>query len=229
MRMSTYVLIAVAPVNLALNVFLVHYTPLGLLGAPLAISITFWLCFVLLVTLTYLSPAHRSNGTWAGFQPGTVLDISSCVYFLKLAVPGILMVGTEWHVFSSVLSSPSETLTLGHRAAFEIVALAAGRLGSLPLAAQSVIMTTDQSECSPHARIRHTHNMLASHEHHTFRDWRRRVRARREPHWRAVRGSSQARQPRLRPSECSGRRCRHDRPHVHQRRKPFSHAVAARA
>ena len=30
------------------------------------------------------------------------------------------------------------------RAAFEIVALAAGRLGSLPLAAQSVIMTTDQ-------------------------------------------------------------------------------------
>lgn len=31
------------------------------------------------------------------------------------------------------------------RAAFEIVALAAGRLGSIPLAAQSVIMTTDQS------------------------------------------------------------------------------------
>ena len=32
------------------------------------------------------------------------------------------------------------------RAAFEIVALAAGRLGELPLAAQSVIMTTDQSQ-----------------------------------------------------------------------------------
>lgn len=30
------------------------------------------------------------------------------------------------------------------RAAFEIVALAAGRLGSLSLSAQSVIMTTDQ-------------------------------------------------------------------------------------
>jgi MATE family multidrug resistance protein len=30
------------------------------------------------------------------------------------------------------------------RWAFEIVAIAAGRLGSLPLAAQSVIMTTDQ-------------------------------------------------------------------------------------
>jgi hypothetical protein len=33
------------------------------------------------------------------------------------------------------------------RAAFEIVALAAARLGSIPLAAQSVIMTTDQSTC----------------------------------------------------------------------------------
>ena len=31
------------------------------------------------------------------------------------------------------------------RAAFEIVALAAGRLGETPLAAQSIIMTTDQS------------------------------------------------------------------------------------
>ena len=32
------------------------------------------------------------------------------------------------------------------RVAFEIVALAAGYLGELPLAAQSVIMTTDQSQ-----------------------------------------------------------------------------------
>ncbi|KAI0820462.1 MATE efflux family protein [Trametes gibbosa] len=125
MRASTYVLILVAPINVALNVLLVHYTPLGLLGAPLAISITFWLCFFLLIVLTYLSPTHRKNQTWAGIQPAVVFDFGSCAYFLKLAVPGILMVGTEW-------------------AAFEIVALAAGRLGTLPLAAQSVIMTTDQ-------------------------------------------------------------------------------------
>ncbi|KAI0662321.1 MATE efflux family protein [Cubamyces menziesii] len=125
MRASTYVLLMVAPVNVALNVFLVHYTPLGLLGSPLAISITFWLCFILLILFTYLSPTHRKNQTWTGFRPAVVFDLGSCFYFLKLAIPGILMVGTEW-------------------AAFEIVALAAGRLGSLPLAAQSVIMTTDQ-------------------------------------------------------------------------------------
>ena len=97
MRLSTYVLIAAAPVNLALNVYLVHHTSLGLLGSPLAISITFWLCFLLLALFTYLSPAHRRNGTWAGFHLGLVLDAGSCAYFLKLAIPGILMVGTEWY------------------------------------------------------------------------------------------------------------------------------------
>ncbi|KAI0357338.1 MOP flippase [Trametes cingulata] len=125
MRASTYVLLIVSPVNVALNVVLVHHTPLGLLGSPIAISITYWLCFFLLILFTYLSPTHRKNQTWAGLQPAVVFDLSSCFYFLKLAIPGVLMVGTEW-------------------AAFEIVALAAGRLGSLPLAAQSVIMTTDQ-------------------------------------------------------------------------------------
>ena len=96
MRASTYVLLMVAPVNVALNVFLVHYTPLGLLGSPLAIAITFWLCFILLILVTYLSPTHRKNQTWTGFRPAVVFDLGSCFYFLKLAIPGILMVGTEW-------------------------------------------------------------------------------------------------------------------------------------
>ena len=45
--------------------------------------------------------------------------------FSRLAALGVIHVGTEWW-------------------AFEIVALAAGRLGTIPLAAQSVIMTSDQ-------------------------------------------------------------------------------------
>ncbi len=96
MRASTYVLLAVAPINLVLNVYFVHYARLGLLGSPLAISITFWLCFVLLVGWTCLSPLHRNNRTWAGFQPAVIFDTGSCLSFLKLAIPGILMVGTEW-------------------------------------------------------------------------------------------------------------------------------------
>jgi MATE family multidrug resistance protein len=125
MRASTLVLIIVWPINLALNVVLVHYTPLGMLGCPIALSITYWLALILLIIATWLSPTHKANGTWGGLQPSAVLNAKSCRGFLGLALPGIFMVGTEW-------------------AAFEIVALAAGRLGELALAGQSVIMTTDQ-------------------------------------------------------------------------------------
>ncbi|KAF8058178.1 mate-domain-containing protein [Lyophyllum atratum] len=110
MRASTIVLLFVFPLNVALNVWLIHGTSLGLLGSP--------------CTFHHLL-AHLENGAWAGFQVKTVLDFRSCYSFLRLAIPGILMVGTGW-------------------SAFEIVALAAVRLGELPLAAQSVIMTTDQ-------------------------------------------------------------------------------------
>ncbi|KIM90270.1 hypothetical protein PILCRDRAFT_94817 [Piloderma croceum F 1598] len=125
MRASTMVLVVVFPINVAVSIALIHHTPLGLLGSPLALSVTYWLSFGLLALYTTFSPTHRRNGTWGGINIKAVLDLNSCVIFLKLALPGILMVGTEW-------------------AAFEIVALAAGRLGELPLAAQSVIMTTDQ-------------------------------------------------------------------------------------
>ncbi|KAG6809774.1 hypothetical protein H0H92_014791 [Tricholoma furcatifolium] len=73
-----------------------------------------------------MSPKHAQNAAWGGFRLDIFLDIQGCWSFLRLALPGILMVGTEW-------------------AAFEIVALAAGRLGELPVAAQSIIMTTDQT------------------------------------------------------------------------------------
>ncbi|KAG1812869.1 MATE efflux family protein [Suillus subaureus] len=125
MKIATWVLIIVSPINIALNIFLVHYTSLGMLGCPVALSITYWCAFFLLIAMTSMSSMHKQNATWGGFQPKAVFNIESCIGFLKLALPGILMVGTEW-------------------AAFEIVALAAGRLGELPLAAQSVIMTTDQ-------------------------------------------------------------------------------------
>ena len=57
----------------------------------------FTLVGLALALLTWRSQAHRKNGTWAGFQLGLVLDAGSCAYFLKLAIPGILMVGTEWY------------------------------------------------------------------------------------------------------------------------------------
>lgn len=90
------VLILVFPINIVVSIALIHYTPLGLLGSPLALSLTYWLSFGLLSLYAALSSTHRANGTWGGFQFRAVFDLSSCWMFLKLAVPGICMVGTEW-------------------------------------------------------------------------------------------------------------------------------------
>jgi MATE family multidrug resistance protein len=98
MRGATVVLAIMFPVNVILNVVLIHYTHLRLLGSPAALSITYWLCFILLGFYTYLSPEHIRNKTWGGLQPRLVFDVRGCVQFLKLALPGIIMVGTEWFV-----------------------------------------------------------------------------------------------------------------------------------
>ena len=67
----------------------------------------------------------RGHECWGGLSLRRALHPAHLVPFARLAVLGIIHVGTEWW-------------------AFEIVALAAGRLGTIPLAAQSVIMTADQ-------------------------------------------------------------------------------------
>ena len=92
------ILIIVFPVNLGISIFLVHHTSLGLLGSPLALSITYWLSFALLSLYTKYSATHKRNGTWGGIQLRTVLDTRSCWEFLKLGIPGIFMVGTEWYL-----------------------------------------------------------------------------------------------------------------------------------
>ena len=99
MRLSTFALVIVSPINLALNVAFVHHTPLRLLGSPLALSITYWIAFFLLALMTVVSPTHRHNETWGGFQIREALALKSVWIFLKLALPGILMVGTEWSVW----------------------------------------------------------------------------------------------------------------------------------
>ena len=96
MRLSTLALIIVSPVNLVLNILLVHHTPLRLLGSPLALSMTYWLAFMILVILTVLSPQHKQNETWGGLRLREALNLHGVGRFLQLAFPGILMIGTEW-------------------------------------------------------------------------------------------------------------------------------------
>ena len=119
MRPGTYVLIITSPINAGLNFLFVYTFKFGLLGAPIATGISYWLSFLLL--LAYAKWV-QGWGAWGGWSRKCLHNMWT---FARLALLGIVHVGTEWW-------------------AFEIVALVAGRLGTIPLAAQSVIMTSDQ-------------------------------------------------------------------------------------
>ena len=130
------------------------------------------------------------------------------------------------------------------RAAFEIVALAAGRLGSLPLAAQSVIMTTDQSAClclSPHhvssrssifSSVMNTIPFgigmwrstrggvgLCSFSRTRTRNRCRCFCPRGQPHRGTPAQCCKAREPCVRPPQCGGGSDCHDSPNRHKRCK----------
>lgn len=119
-RPGTYVLLITSPMNAGLNYLFIHTFGLGLYGAPLATGISYWVSFLLLVAYAVFV---RGKECWGGLELRKA--IRNIGPFSKLALLGVVHVGTEWW-------------------AFEIVALAAGRLGTIPLAAQSVIMTADQ-------------------------------------------------------------------------------------
>ncbi|SPN99076.1 probable uncharacterized membrane protein, predicted efflux pump [Cephalotrichum gorgonifer] len=119
MRPGTYVLLITSPFNAFLNYFFCYTLNMGLLGAPIATGISYWLSFTLL--LLYARFVAGSE-CWGGWSRSAFKNMGM---FSHLAFMGIIHVGTEWW-------------------AFEVVALAAGRLGTIPLAAQSVIMTADQ-------------------------------------------------------------------------------------
>lgn len=120
MRPGTYVLLITSPINAALNYLFVYTFKIGLFGAPIATGISYWLSFLML-----LAYARFVDGweCWGGWDRKCITR--NTWVFCRLALGGVVHVGTEWW-------------------AFEIVALAAGRLGTIPLAAQSVIMTSDQ-------------------------------------------------------------------------------------
>ncbi|RAR02901.1 mate family transporter [Stemphylium lycopersici] len=119
MRPGTYVLLITSPLSAGLNYLFVYTFKMGLLGAPLATGIAYWASFLLLLAYARFVDGWQC---WGGWDRKCLQNLR---VFARLAFLGVIHVGTEWW-------------------AFEIVALVAGKLGTIPLAAQSVIMTTDQ-------------------------------------------------------------------------------------
>ncbi|OZJ02302.1 hypothetical protein BZG36_05065, partial [Bifiguratus adelaidae] len=119
MQAPTYILVIAVPFNALMNYLLVWYPPmsLGFAGAPTAVAMTNWLMLGLLILyIRYVAGAEA----WGGWTRACLKGWSE---YLRLAIPGILMVCTEWW-------------------AFEVVALAASYLGTVSLAAQSIVLTS---------------------------------------------------------------------------------------
>ena len=119
MRPGTYVLLITSPISALLNYLLVYTFGWGLFAAPFATGIGYWLSFLGLVLYARFVAGGEC---WGGWDRKCLHNMGT---FARLAILGVIHVGTEWW-------------------AFEIVALAAGRLGEVDLASQSVIMTADQ-------------------------------------------------------------------------------------
>lgn len=119
MRPGTYVLLITSPLSAGLNYLFIYTFKMGLLGAPLGTGIAYWISFFLLLAYARFVAGWECWGGW------TRKSLHNLWTFARLALLGVVHIGTEWW-------------------AFEIVAIAAGNLGTISLAAQSVIMTSDQ-------------------------------------------------------------------------------------
>ncbi|KAF9917360.1 hypothetical protein BX616_001262 [Lobosporangium transversale] len=119
MHASTLVLLIASPINVILNYALVwnKYIGIGYIGAPIATSISYWNMLILLLLYVRFVDGYQGWGGW------TRDSLTGWPAFMKLAIPGILMVCTEWW-------------------AFEVLSLAASFLGTIALAAQSVVVQT---------------------------------------------------------------------------------------
>ncbi|KAF2666825.1 MATE efflux family protein [Microthyrium microscopicum] len=119
MRPGTYVLLITSPLNGVLNYLFINTWGFGLMGAPIATGISYWLSFLLLLSYARFVAGWQC---WGGWSKKCLQNTGT---FARLAFLGVVHIGTEWW-------------------AFEIVAIVAGQLGTIDLAAQSVIMTADQ-------------------------------------------------------------------------------------
>ncbi|CDK24327.1 unnamed protein product [Kuraishia capsulata CBS 1993] len=120
---SSYVLFVCAPLNAIMNYVFVWNSVVGLgfIGAPISVSINYWLMALGLFLYTVTSKSEiNPMRCWNGFQ--FVKAFKNWGELMSLALPSVIMIEAEF-------------------LAFEILTLMASYLGTTALAAQSVIAT----------------------------------------------------------------------------------------
>lgn len=95
MRPGTYVLLITSPLNAGLNYLFIHTFEFGLLGAPLATGLSYWLSFLGLVAYARFVAGGKCFG---GFSKRT-FEWKQMRIFARLAALGLIHIGTEWWAF----------------------------------------------------------------------------------------------------------------------------------
>ncbi|KAG1472860.1 hypothetical protein G6F56_001292 [Rhizopus delemar] len=116
MRITMYLIFLLFPINIISNYFFLIYLDLAYIGASLHVMAVSFL--FLIFNLIYLTYSNSFKAFWPGFTKDAFRNWGQ---FLKLGIPGMLSVSTDW--------------------AFEVCALLTGVLGQTSLAAQSVVLT----------------------------------------------------------------------------------------
>ncbi|KAJ3206299.1 hypothetical protein HDU67_008278 [Dinochytrium kinnereticum] len=121
MSASMVIIIVVSPINILLQYVLVWSSwNIGVMGAPIAISISY--CILALLMILYVL-FIKGGECWGGFESSEMFSSQKLWMFLSLGTPGIAMMASEWW-------------------AFEIIALGSGLLGESYLAAQTIVLNT---------------------------------------------------------------------------------------
>lgn len=101
--------------NAAFHALFIFGFNLGVVGAAIAVSITYWVEMVL--HLLYIVVSGIYKDTWTGFSKDCLIDWKP---FVHLALPGMMMICLEWWCF-------------------EILTFICGLVGQVPLAAHAII------------------------------------------------------------------------------------------
>jgi MATE family multidrug resistance protein len=121
MKAHLVVTLVATPINIFLQYLLV-WSPyqIGVKGAPIATSVTYTIILGLMILYIRFVEGYEA---WGGWELKQVFDFKQIYTFLKLGIPGMFQICSEWW-------------------AFEVVALLAGLLGTDMLAAQTIVLNT---------------------------------------------------------------------------------------
>ncbi|PKX97618.1 MATE family efflux transporter [Aspergillus novofumigatus IBT 16806] len=123
MRPGTYVLLITSPFNAFLNYLFCYTFKMGLLGAPFATGISYWLSFALLVLYARFIAGSEC---WGGWSREAFNNLGT---FARLAFLGVIHVGTEWWAFEiSVIMTADQVL---NTIPFGVGVAASARVGNL--------------------------------------------------------------------------------------------------